>query len=166
MKQKLSPQFAYLSKCVLLDWPEPQSKAWLQRFSRALDKCSDPPLAVSKLMRWLLTDKNGVLQDADAQGKQAIEQVASLYTRHLAGHHPHHSEWEAAFDFARKAEEDAPDPRTDAAAATAVLAASVMAHPEDYAAAGEAVSEVLRWLDEAYSQTIADRLIQFLEAVA
>ena len=117
-------------------------------------------------MRWLLTDKNGVLQDADAQGKQAIEQVASLYTRHLAGHHPHHSEWEAAFDFARKAEEDAPDPRTDAAAATAVLAASVMAHPEDYAAAGEAVSEVLRWLDEAYSQTIADRLIQFLEAVA
>jgi len=84
-----------------LDVPEAQK--FPLRFMEAIKLNADLSLVTPKFMVWLLVDKkDGVIKHADAQGKEAIKQVASLYQRIIDGGIVSDDEWEDVADVAYK----------------------------------------------------------------
>ena len=121
---------ARLHESIFESLPVENSKTFPHDFLNAIPVGADLSQVVDKFNLWLLKDKkHGVYQYADAQGKKAINQVAKLLRRKLAGIKVCKSTWQNAADAAAYAAADA---------AYAAYAAAYAAYAASYAAADAA----------------------------
>ncbi len=87
--------FENLSDPVYLDWP--------QRFMGAIRPGEDLSLVVPGFLHWLLIDPDGMRKNALPDGLAAIDVIAELYRRILAGETITDMEWSAARSAAESA---------------------------------------------------------------
>ena len=107
--------------------PKDKAPQFAQDVLEAIPHGADLSLVTTEFKLWLLKDKeHGVYKYADSQGKKAINQVAGLLRRKIAGVKVRQKSWVAARVAARTADEDtAEDATWDAASAAASAAAGV-----------------------------------------
>ncbi|HZZ20295.1 MAG TPA: hypothetical protein VFE25_13040, partial [Opitutaceae bacterium] len=111
---------AHLEDQIFENLSKKDAMKWPKIFLEAVPVGADLSLVVTEFMLWLLVDKNdGVIRVASAAGKIAIETVAALLRRKLAGDNPSVGEWNKAAAAAAEAEA-----RWAAAAAAARWAAA------------------------------------------
>ena len=128
-------ELAYLQDRIFEGLSNEEAKPFPAAFLHAIHLGADLSLVVSRFLAWLLIDEQyGVVRFArNAQGKEAITTIATLYQRKFRGETITIAEWRAAAaDAADAAAADA----AAAAAAAAYAAAVAAAYAADaYAAA-------------------------------
>ena len=112
------------------------AQAWPERFLRAIPVGADLSLVWPRFAHWMLVDEtHGVLRVAKTlRSQEAIQAVALLFERQIAGETVSRPEWKNAANCGYRAEAETADP----AAATAATAASSAAESESVADAAAA----------------------------
>jgi len=153
--------------------PIEDAKTWPLRFARAIRPGADLSLVWPKFAVWLLVDKDhGVVKFAKENGRLAIEAVAALYARVIAGETVTREEFSkaaaaayaAAYAYAAAAADAAAAAAAYADAAYADAAAAYAAAAYAYAYARGASSAERRRVREDARRAQADQLIALLEA--
>lgn len=152
---------AYLEDGIFEALPRADARAWPLRFVRAIPEGADLTLVWPRFAVWLLADAEEGLARHARTGRQrsAIEAVAALYARIIAGEQPSNDEWTAARSAARSV---ASTPAA-AAAGPAWIAFDAPAAAAA-AAGGTAATAVL--VAPVLAQRLADKLIEILETAA
>jgi hypothetical protein len=121
-------QLAYLQDRIFEGLSHVEAKGFPLAFLEAIPVGADLSLVISHFLVWLLIDEQqGVIRFAKRDDtKVAIQQVASLYQRQLAGETISSKEWKKAYATAAATAADAAAYAT-AAAATAATAAATAA---------------------------------------
>jgi hypothetical protein len=114
-----------------------EAKKFPLRFIQAIKPGADLSLVTAKFFVWLLVDpEDGIIKFARPDGKKAIQKVADLYLKKIAGKTVTEKQWRAAAAAYADADADAAAAAAaDAAAAYADAAADAAAAYAAYAAA-------------------------------
>ena len=118
----------YLNERIFESLPARQAQIWPERFLSAIPVGADLDGVGDQFILWLLTDDGyNVGRFSEESGKRAIDQVASLYRRKIAGDTILTQEWEAARAAAEAAADSATRSATRSAAEAAAEAAAWLA---------------------------------------
>jgi hypothetical protein len=173
---------AHLEDRIFEGLPRPTALEWPARFAEAIPVGADLSGVWPLFALWLLTDeKHGVRQYAKTDRvRDAIDGVAALYRREVAGEKPSIEEWRAARSvaansyanaaaanaaYAAYAAAYAANSYANAAAAAYAAAAASDAAAAAYAAAAasDAAANRVR-LRQKWFKASADKLVELLEA--
>ncbi len=137
--------------------PKKEAMTWPQRFLEAAPVGADLSKVGDKFLHWLLVDpQDGVIKFAKTdRTKKAIQDVADLYAKKIAGESVTREQWIAARQAASAAAyaDDAAVPAADAAADTAAYTAAA-AYAADAADADAAAAYAFA-ADAAYAAAAA-----------
>jgi hypothetical protein len=147
-------EVAQLEDSIFEGLPNGQALRWPERFLAAIQPGADLSLVWPRFAAWLLVDPtDGVIRFARTdREREAIEAVAALHERVVAGDSPRRDEWDAAGAAAR-----------DAAGATARAAARAAAWAAARAAAGAAAGDSLKPTTEWLQKSAADLVVRMCE---
>ncbi len=87
---------AYLEDGMFENLPDPVYLDWPKRFMAAIHPGTDLSLVVPRFLHWLLIDPDGIRKNALPDGLAAIDVIAELYRRMLAGETITDAEWSSA----------------------------------------------------------------------
>ena len=88
---------ARLEDGIFENLPNGRAKEWPIQFIEAIPVGADLSQVGAQFLHWLLVDpEDGVIKFVDEQGKVAIQAVADLYVRQIAGETISSEDWDAA----------------------------------------------------------------------
>lgn len=153
---------AHLEDSIFEDLPEDKAKQWPLRFAEAIQPGADLSMVIPELMVWLMEDLEKHTKPRSDQRK-ALQLVANLYKRRIAGREVTDDEFAMAAAWATRAAEAAAWAAEAAEATRAAAEAAEAAEATRAAWATRAAAEAAMADEVAAYEKMADKLVELMK---